>query len=366
MKNRELIPFRPLVIFILQCYKCGGVSVSKLHHLLPWLVKLIIFEPLRLAEVLVFNRQIEKQVLRQDPVFILGYYRSGTTYLQRLMILDPSIATQNVFQSALPEITLSTETILKPVMNRITRLFNVQNRFHSIPFEWNFPGEEDVAMLAGASPFAANWANLFPGQFEAYYNRFVYFEESDPDFKKNWMNVYSKHLKKLNMRYNGKRLLLKSPPNTARIKELLTMYPNARFIMIKRKTSDVLASGLNFWKITDRYYALQNSSDVMVQKNLSSSYQKCISAYENNKHLIPSNNLIELNFEDLRSDIVKTMKQIYKTLELAEYEEMENKIKAFVNVHSNYRQKDYSKVKHPLIESQYRTIEPDIHNNSII
>ncbi len=365
MINRELIPFRPLILFILQCYKCGGVSVSKLHHLLPWLLKLIIFEPIRMAEVMVFDSKIKKQVLRQDPVFILGYYRSGTTYLQRLMILDPSLATQNVFQSALPEIMLSTETILKPVLNRITRLLNVQNRFHSIPFEWNFPGEEDVAMLAGAGPYAANWANLFPRQFETFYKRFVYFEERDPDFKRNWMSVYSKHLKKLNMRYKGKRLLLKSPPNTARIKELLTMYPNARFIMIKRNTSDVLASGLNFWKITDRYYALQKSDDVMVQNNLSSSYQNCIIAYENNKHLIPSNNLIELNFEDLRSDTVNTMKLIYNKLGLAEYEQMENKIKAFVNEHSNYRQKDYSTVKHPLIESRYRRIEADIHNNSI-
>lgn len=355
-----------MCLFILQCLKCGGISIAKLHHLIPWIVKLTIFEPFRLAEVLVYNRQIEKQVHRQDPVFIVGYYRSGTTYLQRLMILDPSLATQNVFQSALPEIMLSSESILKPVMNRITRLLNVQNRFHSIPFEWNFPGEEDVAMLAGASPFAANWANLFPGQFETYYKRFVYFEENELKYKTEWMNTYSKHLKKLSLRYKGKRLLLKSPPNTARIKELLAMYPNAGFIMIKRKTTDVLASGLNFWKITDRYYALQSSNDMMVKKNLNSSYQKCIAAYENDRHLIPSDNLIELNFEDLRSDTVNTMKQIYKKLGLAEYEDMENKIKAFVGEHSNYRQKEYSEAIHPAIENKYRTSGSDIHHKSTI
>ena len=49
-------------------------------------------------------------------------------------------------------------------------------------------------------------------------------------------------VKKLNYKHAGKRILLKSPSNTGRVKEILDLYPDACFIHIHRDPFEVYQS----------------------------------------------------------------------------------------------------------------------------
>jgi len=46
--------------------------------------------PLRITEFIRFDKKIKKVTLKEDPIFIIGHYRTGSTYLITLLSLDKS------------------------------------------------------------------------------------------------------------------------------------------------------------------------------------------------------------------------------------------------------------------------------------
>ena len=55
-------------------------------------------------------------------------------------------------------------------------------------------------------------------------------------------------VKKISYKYIGKRVLLKSPANTGRIKEILEVYPDACFIHIHRDPYAVYQSNVKLYE----------------------------------------------------------------------------------------------------------------------
>ena len=80
---KQIIPFYPLIQMIRVQLKHGILRPTRWHLILIWLVKLIVIEPFRIIEACVMVVLPDRKV---RPIFILGFYRSGTTYLQELFI----------------------------------------------------------------------------------------------------------------------------------------------------------------------------------------------------------------------------------------------------------------------------------------
>ena len=160
-----------------------------------------------------YQRRIEKCTISKPPLFILGHYRSGTTYLQRLLAQDKQFGYQTIFDSGLPELMLGFEGLLKPLLSAVTRLAGAENKFHKVPFTWDFPGEEDVALTAFSFKDAAHWGVLYPDKYPAYYKRYIQFSGPDNDALA-WEKNYHYFLKKLFIKNRYRRLILKSPPNS--------------------------------------------------------------------------------------------------------------------------------------------------------
>ena len=56
-----------------------------------WLLFSYLLEPLRWYEQLRYRRRIRETQLYGDPVFLLGFGRSGTTHLHNLSIRTPNL-----------------------------------------------------------------------------------------------------------------------------------------------------------------------------------------------------------------------------------------------------------------------------------
>ena len=138
----------PLPIYTLLkiTHKNGGLSAKKAKNVMPWLIKTIMFEPLRWLELVMHNKKISQHTITKDPVFILGFYRSGTSYLHQFLIQDDRFGYHSNFQMVLPEIMLSSEKILAPVFEFICRSFSLHDSVHRVPLSFQFPGEEDATM----------------------------------------------------------------------------------------------------------------------------------------------------------------------------------------------------------------------------
>ena len=53
---------------------------------------------------------MRKAELPDDPIVVIGHWRSGTTYLHQLLACDPTLATARISLTTAPQVTL----LLKP------------------------------------------------------------------------------------------------------------------------------------------------------------------------------------------------------------------------------------------------------------
>lgn len=354
MKAAEQIP---LIRFIKIVRKSGGIDASKIHHLSLWIIKLILFEPLRIIEAVLFNSRIRKHQISKDPIFILGYYRTGTTFLQRLFSQNKQLGYQTIFHSALPELSMAFGWLLKPLLHFITRLFHFKNNFHKVTFTWDFPGEEDVAMAGFTFYETPNWGNLFPKHFNNYYEAYAWSPEGEPT-SVQWKKNYMFWLKKLSLLNNGKQLVLKSPPNTARIETLLELFPNARFVCIHRNPKQVYMSCKLFWRITETHYALQTIPQKAINRLILDSFNCTMQCYHSLKHKIPKGNLFEITHESLAANPFERFKSLYTEMAIEGFDGIEETIRCFVQKTRNY---PFTNYELPIEEQQQVETEWAFH-----
>lgn len=70
-------------------------------------------------------------------------------------------------------------------------------------------------------------------------------------------------------------------------------------------------------------------------------YKAIYKKYLEEKNLIPAGNIVEIQYEDFVNEPVKTLKEIYKRLELHGFEEAQYAFKEFAERYKNYKPYDY-------------------------
>jgi len=333
----------PFYTFLKIVFENRGISPGKIKNLTPWLIKTILFEPLRWIELAKFNTKINQHKIAKDPIFILGFYRSGTSYLHQLLAMDDRLGYHSNFQMVLPEIMLSSEKILLPVFEFICRTFNLKDSVHRVPLSFRFPGEEDATMTTFLNPRGAQLGYFFPKKMREQFQKYVLFENIPASEFEAWKQDFVFLLKKISLANHNKQLVLKSPPNTARIKLLLSLFPNAKFIFIHRNPYEVYLSNKQFWKVTQRIFALGGIKSVDINSIILDTYSQMMHRYLLEKDLIPEGQLIELPYEDLIQKPLESMRKIYETIHLHDFGYCENKLKSFVE-----RQKGFVRLEHKI------------------
>jgi len=110
---------------------------------------------------------------------------------------------------------------------------------------------------------------------------------------------------------HGKRLVLKNPPNTARITTLMELFPDARFIHIYRNPYKVYLSTKRMrTKVLDKL-ALQHTTDEQIENHVIDNYIRLMKSYFKQKDQIPDGHLIEIRYEDLVADPMGQIREVY-------------------------------------------------------
>ena len=90
-------------------------------------------------------------------------------------------------------------------------------------------------------------------------------------------------------------MILKNPANTARIKILLEMFPDAKFIHISRHPYHVYLSMMRFLTSIKPLICLQKPPNVeQVKKFMIEVYKQMYHKYFREKKLIPKESLVEI------------------------------------------------------------------------
>jgi hypothetical protein len=292
-------------------------------------------------ELMRFGRRIEVAQV-QAPLFILGHYRSGTTHLHNLLALDPQFAAPTFFQVLNPHTFLSTERWVAPVANSLIARRRYQDE---MALGTGMPSEDEFASctMTGLSPYMS-WC--FPGD-GACYDRYLTFRDAHESEVGRWKLALTMFLKKLTVR-NGRPLVLKSPPHTARIRLLLGLFPDARFVHIHRSPYVVFRSMRHLIRVMQPFYHLREGPAQDGDDRIISVYTEMYDAYFQERGLIPEGRLLDLAFDDLERDPIGVIGSIYQSLGLSGFEEIRPPLEGYLGTIAGYRKNRHDELAEPL------------------
>ncbi len=307
-----------------------GPEWKYLHRILAHLFRSLVFEPFRWLDERLMKTRYANRARGADPVFILGYYRSGTTHLQEVLLRDPRFGYLNFYQGFFAKGFLCTEWLLKRPFNFIIRATGFLHPAHRIPFHFDLPAEEDVSMVSGAFRLASNFGQLFPRSFRYFWDKTVFFETSTADERAAFEQELSSFIDRVSVANGDKQLLLKSPPQTARVAMLKRLYPNAKFVFIHRDPYLVFVSNLKLWR-TFQDVCFQQFTDAQAREHVLWSFDKVLSRYEADKQLLGPSELVEIRYEDLLADPMASLRKIYAGLQLPGFEAAAPNFQAYLD-----------------------------------
>ena len=291
--------------------------------------------PARLIERLRFNQRI-RNTTPQDPIFILGHPRSGTTYLHYILSRDPRFAFCAVYESLMPWVFLSFGRPLRAILRRA---LPATRPMDNLRMGAELPKEEEFA-LACMGPGSMVTGYFFPRKMVAMLDRYVLLHDAAD--KRQWQAHLLHLVRKLTLKYGPRPLLLKSPWNTARVKEILEVFPNARFIHIHRDPCTVYASNLRLYEKTLPMLTLQTYSAADVEDFVLHGYKVMMEKFHREKALIPPGHLVEFSYEEFIGKEIDMLERVYAQLGLPDFQKARPLLEKEVAAHDDYVTNDYN------------------------
>lgn len=269
---------------------------------------------LRCVQNALYAREVARTPVRHAPLFILGHWRAGTTLLHELLIADPTHSFPDYYECFAPDHFLLTGHWFP---RWLWWMMPSRRPMDDVRIGWDRPQEDEFAacMLGLHTPYRRiAFPNSHPGP-----NRYD-LEDLPPAKQREWRRRFGTLIRELNYAHPGGRLILKSPPHTARIPHLLKLFPDARFVYIARDPYVLYPSTLRMWKTLYATHGLQRPTFAGLDELVLSTFEQIDAAYVNARPLVASNRLIELRYEDLVRDPLGLLEAVYERLGLGDFD----------------------------------------------
>jgi hypothetical protein len=290
---------------------------------------------LRLIQETLFAASVRRTPIRESPLFILGHWRTGTTLLHELLILDKRYSFPTTYECLEPNHFLLTEKVLS---RWLWFLMPSRRPMDNMAAGWDRPQEDEFAlcMMGQPSPYLTiAFPNRPPQDQEA-----LDLEGLSPLKRAAWKRAFLRLLRRITFR-NPKRLVLKSPTHTCRIRTLLEVFPDARFVHIVRDPYVVFPSTVNLWKSLYRTHGLQTPTFAGLEEHVFSTFTHMYEKLEEGKKLVEPSRFYELRYEDLIQNPIEEMRKLYEHLGLGGFEEVRAQLETYLAANKEYRTNKY-------------------------
>lgn len=314
--------------------------------LLSFLVSLI-FEVMNLAERIVEKRMLKNVIALDPPIFVIGFWRSGTTLLHSMLCQDKRAGYVTTFQGVFPNLVLTQKKWLK----KFTNTFLPRNRpFDSYAMDMDFPQEEDFAMMS-LQPRSIYKMFYFPKDYNEIYKKELNFENLPETERKHWKKEYLSLVRKAMKNTGGVQFISKNPCNIFRIKTLMELYPDARFIFIYRNPYSVVESLYRFANEVLPGSELQHLEGGIPREYFARLYKDALHEYMNVRDTIKAGNLIEIRYEDFKKQPIEFIQDIYRQFNMQGIKEALPRMESYL-----IRNKPDGRQPYPVETETYRLV----------
>ncbi len=289
------------------------------------------------ADRVFYGRQIDRVEIKKPPLFILGHWRAGTTFLHELLIRDPEHTFFTTYQCFTPHHFVLSERWIVPWIG----MFIPERRpMDNMTAGWNRPFEDEFALesLGVPTPYLSI---MFPNRGPAY-EEYLSLRSLPEEKRRRWKEELLRFCKRLTFR-DPRRIVIKTPPHTARVRTLLEMFPDAKFVHISRHPYALYRSTVSLWRALNAEEGLQVPRDESwIGDFVVDSLRRMYDAYFEDRSLLRDDQLVELRYEQLVEDPKSRIRGIYERLGLGDFGRVEPALDSHLHEVKDYRTNRHS------------------------
>jgi hypothetical protein len=263
------------------------------------------------------------------PIFVLGFWRSGTTFLHELLCCDRRFGFPSTYACLNPAHFLLSERRTSARANR-----EVRRPMDDVRYSWASPQEDEFALLALGAP-SVYGALVVPSLMRDV-DGLLDLEADQVEDRERWCETFDYFLKLLTLQQR-KTMVLKSPTHGYRMQTLQRRFPEARFVLIERNPYEVFASNLKLWRTLTSKYGIENCSEKQLEEFILSAYglhQKAVS--DGIRHCAPGF-IAQVRYEDLVNNPVEQISYVYASLKLGDFTAVRTNLEAYLRKVSNHQ-----------------------------
>lgn len=287
-------------------------------------------------EDLKYAKQLRNTRLVHPPLFIVGHWRTGSTFLHQLLHLHPSLTAPTLVQTSIPDHFLFSTPYYVPLLKKALPAHRPMDQVALGPFE---PQEEEFALLRLGvhSPFEKL---LFPSKKQGYFLKDCSYLPEGKALE-TWKLHLDAFYRKITLE-TGKQILSKNPWHSLRMPLLAGMYPGAKFIHITRDPQVVVPSTIRMWNMVARDHALRRGWLSPSLEEVAGELKRITTGVQDAGSRLATGHYVEVAFENLEQDPRGELKKLCALLNLEYGVEFRRKVDQFLEVHADYQKNHYS------------------------
>ncbi|MGH9514434.1 MAG: sulfotransferase family protein [Terriglobales bacterium] len=257
------------------------------------------------------------------PIFLLGFWRSGTTFLHELFCCDTRFGFPSTYACMNSAHFLLTEQGFHKRRGKQEAYRPMDN----MQYSWTSPQEDEFALLCMGAPSPYE-VLLVPSLMSAPQLLLDLRQRSVED-QDRWRRALQFFLRELSVQ-QSKPMVLKSPTHGFRFPLLPSLFPESHFVIIERNPYEVFASNLKLWQTLLDMYSLESASSEQIEKFVLAAYLIHEEAIAEGIRKIPPENVARVKYEHLVAAPLAEMKRIYSELKLPGFEDVQPAFQRYI------------------------------------
>lgn len=311
-----------------------AVHWSRWHYALLYTFVSVVHSCLGFVQNMLLGRLVAKTVIADQPIFIVGHWRTGTTLLHELLVLDERYTAPTNYECLVPHHFLLTEWVAPWIEFLVSRHRAMDNMDLSL----RHPQEDEFALCMRGHP-SLYQTIAFPNRSPEY-PEYLDLGQLTPRELNAWKHSLFRFVQHVYFR-RRKRVILKNPPHSCRIKVLLELFPEAKFIHIVRDPYVVFPSTIHLRRSMYRKHGLQRPTFTGLDELVLATYIELYRKLDEGRKLVDPSRFYELRYEDLIDDPEGQMRRLYEYLGLGRFERYQPSLRQYLAEHAGYQTNIY-------------------------